>query len=64
LVTFGREIDACILAEGVETAAEFETVRSLDVGYAQGYYLARPGPLPMSEALLDHLAAGPAGTRA
>jgi EAL domain-containing protein (putative c-di-GMP-specific phosphodiesterase class I)/CheY-like chemotaxis protein len=57
LVGFGREIDACILAEGVETAAEFETLRALGVDHAQGYYLARPGPLPMSVVLLDHLAA-------
>jgi EAL domain-containing protein (putative c-di-GMP-specific phosphodiesterase class I) len=56
LVTFGQEIDARVLAEGVETEAEFKVLESLDVGYAQGYYLARPGPLPMADIHLDRAA--------
>ncbi len=45
LVSFGQEIDARIVAEGVETAAELATLRELGVGYAQGYHLGRPGHL-------------------
>jgi len=42
--TFAGRIDSWVLAEGVETAAEYETITALGVPLAQGYYLARPGP--------------------
>jgi EAL domain-containing protein (putative c-di-GMP-specific phosphodiesterase class I) len=45
LVDFGHGIDAATTAEGIETKAEEETLRSLGVGFGQGWYLARPGPL-------------------
>ncbi|MCU1449133.1 MAG: hypothetical protein JWP02_1303 [Acidimicrobiales bacterium] len=47
LVTFGAEIGADITAEGIETAEELDVLRSLGVACGQGYYLARPGPLPL-----------------
>ncbi|MHB8507199.1 MAG: EAL domain-containing protein [Candidatus Dormibacteria bacterium] len=46
LVSFARAINAKIVAEGLETQAEFDTLRRLEVPLGQGYYLARPGPLP------------------
>jgi EAL domain-containing protein (putative c-di-GMP-specific phosphodiesterase class I)/CheY-like chemotaxis protein len=42
LVTFAREIDAAIVAEGVESADEVLTLIDLGVRYAQGYHFARP----------------------
>jgi EAL domain-containing protein (putative c-di-GMP-specific phosphodiesterase class I) len=51
LVAFGREVGAVLIAEGVETAAELETLRTLGVPWVQGYYLARPGPLPIPARL-------------
>ena len=36
------ELDATVTAEGVETAAELDTLRSLGVDTVQGYLLARP----------------------
>lgn len=45
LVTFAREIDATIVAEGIETIAEFELLRELGIRYGQGFYLGRPQPL-------------------
>jgi EAL domain-containing protein (putative c-di-GMP-specific phosphodiesterase class I) len=42
--TFASRIDAWVLAEGVETAAEYDAITALGVPLAQGYYLARPGP--------------------
>ena len=45
LVAFADDTGARILAEGVETQAELETVHRLGVKYAQGYHLGRPGPL-------------------
>lgn len=42
--TFAGRIDAWLLAEGIETAAELETIANLGIPLAQGFYLARPGP--------------------
>jgi EAL domain-containing protein (putative c-di-GMP-specific phosphodiesterase class I) len=39
---FASRIDAWILAEGLETAAELDAVAQLGVPLAQGYFLARP----------------------
>ena len=46
LVTFGREIDATIVAEGIETHQEMAALQRLGVRWGQGYYLGRPCPLP------------------
>lgn len=45
LVSFAHEIDAQIVAEGIETEAEFETLKSLRVPLGQGYLLGRPADL-------------------
>ena len=45
LIAFARETQVSIVAEGVETAAELQTLRELGVTHGQGYYLARPMPL-------------------
>ena len=42
LVTFARDIGAEVVSEGIETAAELDTVRELGVPYGQGYFLNRP----------------------
>ena len=47
LVDFGRSIGASIVAEGVETQGELDMLVWLGVTYAQGYFLARPGDLPL-----------------
>jgi EAL domain-containing protein (putative c-di-GMP-specific phosphodiesterase class I)/AmiR/NasT family two-component response regulator len=44
LISFASEIGAAIIAEGIETAGEFDTLRALGVPFGQGFYLARPGP--------------------
>ena len=36
------KIDAPLIAEGVETQDELETVRKIGVDYVQGHLLARP----------------------
>ncbi|WP_067495563.1 EAL domain-containing protein [Actinoplanes sp. TFC3] len=45
LVGFAQDIGAILIAEGIETPAEHERLRSLNVQLGQGYFLARPGPL-------------------
>jgi EAL domain-containing protein (putative c-di-GMP-specific phosphodiesterase class I) len=46
LITFATEIEAIIVAEGIETKAELETLRRLGVPFGQGYLVAVPGELP------------------
>jgi EAL domain-containing protein (putative c-di-GMP-specific phosphodiesterase class I) len=45
-VAFAEKTGSQIVAEGVETIAEVETLRGLGVQKAQGYLLGRPGALP------------------
>jgi len=45
-----------IIAEGIETAAELEVVRDLDIPYGQGYFIARPASEPPRTAP-DHVVA-------
>jgi EAL domain-containing protein (putative c-di-GMP-specific phosphodiesterase class I) len=49
LISFARDTDSAIIAEGVETASEFATLQVLGVEQAQGYFLGRP--LPLKSAL-------------
>lgn len=51
LVHFTRETRSLIVAEGIETEAEHETLRALGVHRGQGYLLGRPLPLAAAEAL-------------
>lgn len=46
LVTFARDIGAALIAEGIETRPERDTLLQLGVQLGQGYLFARPGPLP------------------
>ena len=47
LLAFADEIGATIVAEGIETQAELETLRALGITHGQGYLLATPGPGPV-----------------
>ena len=47
LISFAEKIDATIVAEGIERPAEVEKLAELGVRYGQGYFFARPGPLPL-----------------
>ncbi len=42
IVKFCREMDIALIAEGIETEAELDTLIRLGVNYGQGYYLGRP----------------------
>ena len=46
LVAFAASVDAALIAEGVETWEELETLARLGVRYAQGYLFARPARTP------------------
>jgi EAL domain-containing protein (putative c-di-GMP-specific phosphodiesterase class I) len=55
LISFAHDIGSSITAEGVETRAELDVLRSLGVDKVQGYFLSRPLPL---EAALDAAQSG------
>jgi EAL domain-containing protein (putative c-di-GMP-specific phosphodiesterase class I)/CheY-like chemotaxis protein len=42
LIAFGAETGAAIIAEGIETRAQLDTLRGLGIELGQGYYLAPP----------------------
>jgi EAL domain-containing protein (putative c-di-GMP-specific phosphodiesterase class I) len=48
LIGFARELPAEIIAEGIETSAELETLQELGVRFGQGFFLAAPGELPLT----------------
>ncbi len=45
LVSFSDEMGIDIIAEGIESPEELETLVSLGVPFGQGFYLGEPGPL-------------------
>jgi EAL domain-containing protein (putative c-di-GMP-specific phosphodiesterase class I)/CheY-like chemotaxis protein len=48
LVGFASRIGAAVVAEGVENEPQLRALSDLGVGYGQGFYLTRPGPMPPS----------------
>lgn len=44
IVQLGNILELDIVAEGVETAAQFQALRSIGCGFVQGYLLSRPIP--------------------
>ncbi|MFI5931754.1 EAL domain-containing protein [Actinoplanes sp. NPDC051494] len=48
LTSFASEVGARLVAEGIETRAEHDKLQDLGIDFGQGYYLARPAPLPMA----------------
>lgn len=59
LVSFAHDTGAKLVAEGIETSAELETVRELGIEFGQGFHLGRPTDLTaLAPRLDDH---GPIG---
>lgn len=54
LCGFARETGCGIVAEGVETQSELDTVRALGIGKAQGYHLGRPMDFLAAKASMLH----------
>lgn len=46
IVAIARSVKSQIIAEGIETLQEFETLCEIGVDYLQGYYFGRPSPTP------------------
>ncbi len=49
LLSVARDLGATVVAEGVETQSELDALVNLGIDAAQGFLLARPGPLPLPE---------------
>lgn len=47
LFNLAREHDITVLAEGIETAYELETIKNIGVDLVQGYYFAKPSSEPI-----------------
>ncbi len=43
-VRLGKDLDLTVVAEGVETQAEWDLAASLGVDVVQGYYVSKPMP--------------------
>jgi EAL domain-containing protein (putative c-di-GMP-specific phosphodiesterase class I)/DNA-binding NarL/FixJ family response regulator len=46
LISFADEMGLAIVAEGIETKDELETLRDLGVGMGQGFFIGRPAAAP------------------
>jgi EAL domain-containing protein (putative c-di-GMP-specific phosphodiesterase class I)/GGDEF domain-containing protein len=42
-------LDCHVIAEGVETEEEFKAIEKLGISYAQGFYFAKPAPVPLEK---------------
>ena len=54
IIRMAQSMNMCVLAEGVETRVQADMLKSLNCGWMQGYYFARPICESDFEALLDH----------
>ncbi|WP_424813700.1 EAL domain-containing response regulator [Roseococcus sp. YIM B11640] len=59
VVSMGRSLGLRVVAEGVETAEQFEAVRELGCDEIQGYFLSEPVPPAALEALLPRVLLSP-----
>jgi EAL domain-containing protein (putative c-di-GMP-specific phosphodiesterase class I) len=48
LIDFAGHLGAELIAEGIETQAELDTLLELGIASGQGYLLGRPAPLPLA----------------
>jgi EAL domain-containing protein (putative c-di-GMP-specific phosphodiesterase class I)/CheY-like chemotaxis protein len=55
LIAFAEQTGATIVAEGIETQPQLDTLRELGVSMGQGFYLAPPGPLSTVTAAGDRI---------
>lgn len=59
LISYARRKGIAVLAEGVETREEMQTLIGFGIDYLQGFYLGRPSetPQPLSETVLAEIRA-------
>lgn len=52
IISLAKWLNLQVVAEGVETAKQVQTLKSMDCNFAQGYYYVRPIPMADFEKLL------------
>lgn len=52
IVGLARSLDMSVIAEGVETAAQFQTLKELDCPFVQGFYISEPVSKEKADELL------------
>lgn len=57
IISFARKNNSLVIAEGVQSREEMDTVISLGVDYLQGYYLGVPSlqPQPVPDKILKEI---------
>lgn len=48
-----KELDCKVIAEGIETKDEYEFIEQIGLQFCQGFYFARPNPLPLRQVKDD-----------
>ena len=61
IVLLGKSLDKAVIAEGIETAIQYELLRELGCDVGQGYHLARPLSVDAVDQLLLQGQTGPDG---
>jgi diguanylate cyclase (GGDEF)-like protein len=61
ILGLAHKLSLDVIAEGIEEPEQLQLLRNLGCSMGQGYYLSRPGPPQMIEALLHAQASVPAG---
>lgn len=56
IVDIAKGLNCLVIAEGVETRGELQTICQMGIAYVQGYYLSRPLPVPPVH--LDNIISG------
>lgn len=52
ILDIANELGCRVVAEGIETLEQLETVRAMGVHYGQGYFLGRPETVPAAPAIV------------
>lgn len=55
MVFYAREVGSCVVAEGIETASELSTLKTLGTDRGQGYLLGKPGTLSVLQNTREQL---------
>lgn len=55
LVSFAHDTGADVIAEGIETPDELQTIRQLGIRYGQGYLIQRPAPAASLQERFRHV---------